>query len=84
MLTDEEIKAWVRERDDVIKSYDLKAFKAFYQKYYDKGVYTMPMPSDEVIKISMRKAVLGMASATPEELAEAASWLVAHGYRADF
>ena len=84
ILNDEELKQWVEERDRVIKSYDVEAFKAFYRKYQEKGLYTMPTPSDEVIKISMRKAVLGMASATGYEIAEAASWLVRHGYRADF
>jgi len=74
---------WVRERDEVVKTYNIARFKEFYAKWRERGFYNLPLPSDAVIEISMRKMVYHMASATPEEKAEAERWLVEHGSSTD-
>jgi len=72
---------WLKERDEVVKSYDIDAFKAFWHKWQKKGLYNkqMPLPQDEVIEISMRKMVFNMASATEDEKKEAQTWLHERG-----
>ena len=79
MKKDKEVKAWLKERNKVVKTYDVDAFKKFYEKWMAKGFYTMPLPNDLVIALSMRKMVYHMASATEQEKQEAAEWLKAHG-----
>lgn len=73
------IKQWMKERDAAAKSYDLDVFKAFYDKWARKGFYSMKLPKDEVIEISMRKMVCNMKSSTDEEKEEAMQWLEEHG-----
>ena len=72
---------WIKERDKVVKTYDIDAFKAFWHKWQAKGVYDkqMSLPSDNVIEISMRKMVYHMTSATSAEKKEAEEWLYEHG-----
>lgn len=81
-LNDKILNEWLSERDKVVKTYDIDAFKAFWHKWQDKGIYDkwMPLPSDEVIEISMRKMVFNMSSATETEKKEAESWLSQRGY----
>lgn len=76
------LELWLKERDAVAKSYDVSEFKKFYKKWQDVGLYspTVGLPRDEVIEISMRKMVFNMASATPDEKAEAEKWLTDRGY----
>ena len=72
---------WVKERDEVVKTYDIEAFKVFYRKWSKLGIYTVPLPkNDHVIEISLLKMILCMSSATHEERAEAEKWLIDHGY----
>lgn len=73
--------SWRKERDEVAKSYDVEKFKTFYLKWQKKGIYDkrVPLPSDKVIEISMRKMVYNMNSSTAEEKAEAKRWLEEHG-----
>lgn len=79
MITNNTIKQWMKERDAVVKTYDLDLFKTFYRKWTKKGMYRMPIPSDEVIEISMRKMVCNMKSSTDEQKEEAMEWLEQHG-----
>lgn len=74
------MKKWLKERDEVVKSYDVEAFKKFYHKWTRLGVYQVTLPPDKVIEISLRKMVYYMTSATPEEKAEAEKWLLDRGY----
>lgn len=70
---------WLKERDEVVKTYDINKFKDFYYKWTVMGLYDSPLPSDRVIEISMRKMVYNMLSATEDEKAEAKKWLIEHG-----
>lgn len=72
---------WLKERDEVVKTYDIEKFKQFFRKWQVKGIYDrkMPLPADEVIEISLRKMVYHMTSATEEQKKEAEAWLIAHG-----
>lgn len=74
---------WIKERDEVVKTYDVAAFKEFYHKWQRKGLYRMPLPPDNVIEISLRKMVFSMKSATDEEKREAQRWLIEHGSNTD-
>lgn len=80
-MTHKEIKKWRKERDTVALAYDVEAFKEFYRKWQKKGVYNLPLPSDMVIEISMRKMVLAMADATGEQKMRARMWLIEHGMK---
>ena len=74
------VALWTKERDEVVKTYDVEKFKDFYRKYQLLGVYPseIRLPKDEVILISMHKMVYHMKSATAKEKAEAKAWLKAH------
>lgn len=80
-MKDKMLGEWLEERDRVVKKYDVEEFKLFFKKWQGKGMYDkrMPLPSDEVIEISMRKMVYHMTSATEQEKKEAEAWLIAHG-----
>ena len=73
-------KQWLKERDEAAYSFDVDKFKKFYEKWQKRGVYNMPLPSDEVIEISMRKMVCSMANPDEDKLAEARAWLSERGY----
>lgn len=79
MITNNTIKQWMKERDAVAKTYDVELFKVFYEKWKKKGIYSMKLPPDNVIEISMRKMVCNMKSSTDEQKEEAMEWLEAHG-----
>lgn len=63
------VKKWVKERDKVVKTYDVNQFKNFFRKWQNKGIYdkSMPLPADETIELAMRKMVCHMANATDTE-----------------
>lgn len=79
MIKNSTIKQWMKERDAVVKTYDVELFKVFYEKWKKKGIYSMKLPPDKVIEISMRKMVCNMASSTDEQKEEAMEWLEQHG-----
>lgn len=83
-MNDKEIKDFVRDRDKAVKEAcrtgNLESFKAFYEKYKKRGLYILPLPSDEVLEVSIRKMLLNTASATNEEKAGAVKWLIERGY----
>lgn len=74
---------WLKERDEAIRTQDLEKFKAFYMKWKERGLYTLALPSDKVLEISMRKCLYHMASATEEEKQTAKKWLEEHGSSTD-
>ena len=78
-MTEKDMKKWLKERDAIVKTYDIQAFKDFYRKWSKKGLYTLRLPADNIIEISMRKMVYHMASATEDEKKEAEQWLLDHG-----
>lgn len=82
-MNDKQMKQWVKERDEAIKSYDVEKFKAFYRKWQRLGVYRNTLPPDKVIEVSMRKMLCHIQSATKDEVIEAKAWLHLRGYTED-
>jgi hypothetical protein len=71
---------WIKERDEVLLSLDLKKYKAFYRKWQKEGVYTMPLPdNDMVVEISMRQSLLALPNLPEGKMIEAQLWLIDHG-----
>ena len=70
---------WLKERDEVIRALDVEKFKEFYVKWQARGLYKMPLPSDEVIELSLRKMLHHLGNATEEEKTYAENWLHDHG-----
>lgn len=79
MLDKKKLKEFVKERDKVVKTYDVEKFKEFYAKWENKGYYYLPLPKDNIIEISLRKMVYNMKSATEQEKTEAKAWLEERG-----
>lgn len=75
-----ELSQWIKERDEALYTFDVDTFKEFYRKWQKRGVYTEPLPSDEVIEITMRKMVCCLEKPKKDKLAEARAWLSEHGY----
>ena len=73
-----ELSQWIKERDEAIYTFDVDTFKAFYRKWQKRGIYTEPLPSDEVIEITMRKMVCCLAKPKKDKLAEARVRLSEH------
>lgn len=84
MKQKDEMKQWLKERDEVVLSLDVERFKEFYQKWMKRGVYGVQLPSDEVIEISMRMAICGMANPPKRKLKEAREWLIERGYKCEW
>lgn len=80
-MTDKEIKQWIKERDEAVLSFDIDKLKKFYIKWqgiiYDND---MQLPPDNVLEISIRKMVIGTASATSEQVEQAKKWLKQRGF----
>lgn len=80
-MTDKEIKQWIKERDEAVLSFDIDKLKKFYIKWqgiiYDND---MQLPPDNVLEISIRKMVIGTASATSEQVEQAKEWLKQRGF----
>ena len=82
---DDLIKQFVKERNEAVYTFDVATFKAFYRRWVKRGFYSDNMlPSDNIIEISLRKMVLGIANAPEEKREEARAWLKARGYRESF
>ncbi len=81
-MVDEKLyREWLKERDEVVKSYDVQRYKEFVNKWSKLGVYNIDyFPSDEVIEISMRKMVYHFTTSTHKERADAKRWLESRGY----
>jgi hypothetical protein len=83
MRRERELRKWVRERDEAVASLDVEVFKKFYEKWKAKGVYTDPLPSDDVVEISIYKCALHITSIPLEIKNRAAAWLWQRGYDLD-
>ena len=76
-----DLQTWIRERDEAACSFDVKQFKAFYDKYAKMGIYAIELPPDNVLEATMRYMVLGMEN-PPEDKAKAAkAWLESRGMK---
>ena len=75
------LNQWLKERNKAVLSCNVQMLKSFYYKWLALGVYQIKtLPSDKVIEISMRKMILTMKDATPEQKEEAKKWLLERGY----
>jgi len=78
MLTNNEFKEWIKERNEAVESLNLKKFKAFYRKWQKEGVYLQPLPEDKIVELAMYKSAVEILS-MPEEVKEKAlKWLKDH------
>ena len=77
------LKEYIKDRDDAVLSLDLDKFKAFAKKWIDKGLLPNSFIncSDEVIKSTMCKIVLGLKDAPEDKVEAAKTWLIDNGYR---
>lgn len=81
MRVSKEHKQWLKERDEVLYTFDVEKFKSFYRKWAKRGIYEdKVLPDDKVLEISMRKMICNLANPREDKLAEARAWLSERGY----
>ena len=74
------IEVYVKDRDIAVKSMNVDTFKAFMKRYgFFTGTMT-PMPTDEVVEITMRKMAVHSTSLDVDTRVEAFRWLLERGY----
>ena len=78
-MNKERIDEFAKDRDTAIMEFDLKKFKRFIKKW----LHPKTLPSDEVLKITMRKMCLECTRIPAENKIQACEWLIAHGYLTD-
>ena len=73
---------WRKERDTAVASLSVDDFRAFYNRWMDKGVYEDPLPADDdVIRIMIHKMACTGIETMPGAIKERAGrWLDEHGY----
>jgi hypothetical protein len=71
---------WLKERDEAVSSLDLAKFKAFYEKWLERGIYQSPLPADKIAEIAMYKYAIEITKIPKEVKEKAAEWLTSHGY----
>lgn len=67
---------YIKDRDEAAASFDLDKFKAFIIKWNGKD---FPMPSDDVLEITMRKMTVHCTNIDIATRVEAFRWLLEHG-----
>lgn len=83
-MTQKDMKQWVKERDEAIRSLSVYEFKVFYLKWCKRGMYRYEeMPEDRVIELSLYKMLYHLKDSTPEEKKTAKDWLIEHGSNTD-
>ena len=75
---------WLKERNEALLSFDIDKFKEFYYKWVKRGFYCYELPNDDILEISIRKAVLGISDAPDWAIKEAEQWLIDHNYDPEF
>lgn len=81
MIDDKLHEEWLKERDEVVKSYDVQRYREYVKKWSKLGLYDIDFdPPDEIIEISMRKMVYHFTTSTHKERADAKRWLESRGY----
>ena len=78
MFDEYTLKMWRKDRDKVVRTYNIHAFKMFYERWKSRGLYNMKRPSDRAIEIAMRKIVYYLPDVSASDKAEAKRWLLAH------
>jgi len=77
----EDILQWRRERNEAVGKLDVEIFKAFYQKWAERGYYPSPLPDDNTVEITMYKMAVNIESLPTSRKEEAKDWLRHHGFR---
>lgn len=75
-----DMEKFVRERDEALLSLDKEKIQAYLRKY---GVDYEP-ENEMVWWAGIHKAILGIRSATPEQVERSKKWLVEHGFKPGF
>lgn len=71
-----DMKEFVKERDEALLSLDETKIRAYMRKY---GVFYEP-GSNLAWWAGIHKAILGIRSATPEQVERSEKWLAEHGF----
>ena len=82
-MTKSSLDIFVLERDKAVKSLNVNEFREFYERWYKRGIYHLPLPNDRVIEIVLRKMMLMIKSASDQEREEAKKWLDERGLSYD-
>ena len=75
-MTDVDIKQFVKDRDDALRSLDLKQLRAYAEKYGS----ALSQSSDEIVEIAMHKARTASLGMTADEKSFSVKWLHDRGY----
>ena len=74
-----QIEKWKKERDEAVRSLDIRKFKKFYNKWFEKGIYEIGLPSDDILEVTIYKMLYNLKSSTEEEKELAKNWLKERG-----
>ena len=76
---------YCKDRDEAVASLDIETFKAFMNKWRDRGIVPecFTLASDDVLEISIRKMCLHIPTIPEEIKNEAEDWLLERGYDLD-
>lgn len=80
MNNNDEIKKYVIDRHNAIKSMDVETFKRFVDKYKPP---CLALPGDDVIEIAMRKMAVNDPSQEIDLRVESFRWLLERGHDAE-
>jgi hypothetical protein len=75
MLSEQDFKDWIEERNAVLRSKDLAALRQHMEKYG-----TTLDTSDEVLEVAMHKARTACLGLTEDERRESREWLTARNF----
>lgn len=82
---EKEIREWRRDRDNAVASLDVERFRAFYQKWTERGYYTAPLPDDvRTVEITLYKMAASLTGIPTSRREEAKDWLRHHGFKEGF
>jgi len=78
-MTEEDIKKFVAERDEVLLSGDLERVLAFHKKH-NPSLIAVAQPDNMVLEASMHKARTAAKSLPIEVRKVSKAWLLEHGF----
>ena len=75
---------WKKELKEAVKDFNIDRFKAFYEKWYKRGIYDMPFPdNDKIAEATMRYIVISSDIFSFGDKVKAKEWLREHGFSED-
>jgi len=69
-------EAFIKERNEMLRSLDLDRAMAFHRKYYPDS----PVPERAIVEVALHKARTAALSLSDEERELSERWLAARGY----